>query len=542
MKKITKILALVLCMMMLATSAMAACSLDAYCPLVEEPAELTFWTTRMASVNDFETQTMTKIMEEKTGVHINWEQVALEEKDTKLNLSIAGGEYPDVYMTGFSTQQIMEYAGDVFIPLEDYITPEIMPNLCKVMEENPSLREMLTAPDGHIYTLTRTDVGVHMLSKYKMFVNTEWFNAYVADGGKMPETWEEFEAMLAYFRDNDMNGNGDATDEMPLVGSTVAWGGDPMNYLVSAFQFVANDDELLLAEDGQLYTPYTTDAFREGLKWMNHLYEEGLLMQETYVQDNAQANALINIADPMQQIVGVFPAAWQGVYIDKNIIPYASYTVIPPIAGPDGLRVAPITSETGVAEFVLQCAVTTACEDVELAMRYLDLGFVEYVPGDDFSLAYGQEGVSYKWSTEYESMNGLTPTRLQPDVSLPAVQSENWNNHTMPSWDTTERRYNTYADGIGSDLPLWEGHVAYEPYYKWTGIPLVTWSADPDLATEMNELGISLSDFIKGSIAEFVTGVQDIEDDGAWEAYLGEIDGIGMEDYIAGRQIICFGE
>ncbi len=34
----------------------------------------------------------------------------------------------------------------------------------------------------------------------------------------MPETLEEFENMLCYFRDHDMNGNGDASDEIPYRG------------------------------------------------------------------------------------------------------------------------------------------------------------------------------------------------------------------------------------------------------------------------------------------------------------------------------------
>jgi hypothetical protein len=56
----------------------------------------------------------------------------------------------------------------------------------------------------------------------KVWVLRDWLAAYNASLGKaadaMPETLDEFEAMLLYFKDNDMNGNGDPSDEIPLMG------------------------------------------------------------------------------------------------------------------------------------------------------------------------------------------------------------------------------------------------------------------------------------------------------------------------------------
>lgn len=552
-----KFLALVLCIMMLGTvAAMAEAANPLYdnnpllpfLPLTEEEGvELDWWTTRMASVADFETNAQTAEMEELTGVHINWTQVALDEKETKLNLSLASGDYPDVYMTAFSTDQVTLYGGDVFIPLEDYITPEITPNLCKTLEENPDILPLITAPDGHIYTLFRTDTGVHMLSQNKVFVNTEWLNAYIADGGKMPETTDEFKAMLVYFRDHDMNGNGDAADEMPFVSSTNGWAANPLYYFVNAFIPCGSgyNPYMNADEEGNITFIANQDAFRDALIYMNELYDEGLLAEETYIQDATQMQALINNPDKTQLVVGCYSAAWQGVYTDTSITAYADYTPIAPIAGPAGVRSAGSCSQGSYAEFLLQCAITTACEDPELAMRYLDLGFVDYVPGQSYDLRHGHVGEypagNYTWSEELPSMNGMTPTRVDA-TGVPAVQNDVWNNHTMPYWDTTEQRYNVYADDLSANKFLYDAHVAYEPFYKFDGFPLLTWCADQDLADEVAELQTAINEYIGNATVQFITGAEDITDDAAWDEYKAELENIGLEDYLAGKKAMVFGE
>ena len=41
----------------------------------------------------------------------------------------------------------------ILLPLEEYITPEIMPNLYALTQEDPSILKSITTPDGHIYSL-----------------------------------------------------------------------------------------------------------------------------------------------------------------------------------------------------------------------------------------------------------------------------------------------------------------------------------------------------------------------------------------------------
>ena len=67
------------------------------------------------------------------------------------NLHIASGNYPDMYLNTLSTADIIEYANDVFIPLNDYI--ENTRWIKEYLEAMPEIREAITAPDGNIYSL-----------------------------------------------------------------------------------------------------------------------------------------------------------------------------------------------------------------------------------------------------------------------------------------------------------------------------------------------------------------------------------------------------
>ncbi len=546
MRTLTKVLAMALALCLLSTSAFALTTLfDEYIPLVEEKTELTFWTPRSTSPNleDFDTNASTLIMEQLTNVHINWIQVPEGERVTEFNLSIAQGNYPDAYMGPLSTDDILTYAGDVFIPIEQWITPAITPNLCRIRDEMPSIRTMLTAPDGHIYTFFYAASAPHMLSHNKMFVYKPWLDAYIADGGKVPETTTEFEAMLVYFRDHDMNGNGIMDDEMPLVSCTDGWATDPLGFLMCAYQIMSFDYELLMAQDGVVSAVTTTDAFRDGLRWMNHLYEEGLLMEETYTQDVAMMKSLVNKAAETDRIVGVYCGAWQGVYQNSNVISNDLYVPLAPLQGPTGLRQAPVLGGE-LSTFELYCGITVNCENPELVMRYLDLGLAEYVPGKDFYIEYGQAEVNFYWATEEEgpSLNGHYPYRVDMPIAGPNAIPNNtrWLNKTMPYLESSIGTYSVPFDGSINQW-LIAAHEVYQPYYTDIGLPRMTWSIDADTALETSELKTSLTDATRSYVAQFVTGVRDIDDDAEWNAYLREIDNLGMERYIELRQQAIFG-
>ena len=73
-------------------------------------------------------------------------------------LSFAAGTMPDLYLDmNLSSTEIMTYGASEgqLLAVDEYITPEYMPNLYALLEEHPEWRSLITAADGHIYTFPR---------------------------------------------------------------------------------------------------------------------------------------------------------------------------------------------------------------------------------------------------------------------------------------------------------------------------------------------------------------------------------------------------
>ena len=94
------------------------------------------------------------------------------------------------------------------------------PNLTALAEKRPELLATATMPDGHIYGLPGisemgyidddgTYIGIGAIPQFTS-INKDWLEKV---GMEMPTTLDELHDVLVAFKENDCNGNGDATDE-----------------------------------------------------------------------------------------------------------------------------------------------------------------------------------------------------------------------------------------------------------------------------------------------------------------------------------------
>lgn len=514
--------------------AMGACALTVSgpneFPIVDEPYELDVWMSLDATIEDMETNETTKYYEEKTGVHINWTQVS-GDLATKLNLSISSGEYPDIYTCSFSTDQVTQYSqAGIFLPLNDLIE-EHSYYIKQVLEERPDIKEAITAPDGQIYTLFKTDPATYTLVRNKLYVNHDWLEKYCQETGKeAPVTTQEFEDMLIYWRDNDMNGNGDPSDEIPMMGTL---DNDFTIYLLNPFQATPTSDNVIADEAGNVQMVAITDEYREGLKWINHLYEEGLIAEETFIQDNSQLQSLVNKNDPEERTVGAFGGFWQGVTVSPASMEnaYEIYDPLPPLEGPTGLRQA---TTSGHLNLYLEGAITTACERPDIAIKWLDWWFSNE---GMVLIDYGFEGVNWEWS-DTPAINGTVPSRMfLKDRNI--LQNTVWYVDTVPYYRTEESLFGrTPTDHVPY---LYEGADMYDDFYTLTNFPQFAWCSDTNLLAEYNEMNTLFNDYIEQARVQFITGAMDIEDDAAWQGYLDQLNAMGLERYLEVVEEVNFG-
>lgn len=515
---VTLLLALIMLMSMTAFAA------EAYTfPLTEETITLTVFNVYRDHMTDVTTNHMFLDYEEKTGVHL--ELMNSADGATDLNLMMASGEHADIYLYKFTTAQItnMVNAG-MLMPLNDLIE-QYGVNTQQVFEEHPEFKDYLTTPDGNIYTLFETDIGVHMPNRRKMFVYDEWLKAYQeATGKEYPANIQEYEEMLVFFRDSDLNGNGVA-DEIPLIGSTHKED-DPIYWLMNAFTQISNDF-IHITDDGEVVFEANSEEWKKGLEWIHHLYEEGLFYaEETYVQDRDQLKAMVNVADDSNYTVASAMTFWEGRLVDSSTKVYTDFAPIPPIAGDDGVARSTVTQ---MQQFYLVSAISSQCEYPEIAFKWLDWWVGEE---GTFANVYGtREGENY----EYVDVPSISGDEQSVKVLMNSYTDNfRYGENFVPKNDTAEIRYCVSADPSTYDTNntyvLHRAGTMYEPYYVQSNIPAVVWVDDETLISEMAEYKSLINDTVKVAYTEFILGIRDIETE--WDAYVEELNAVGLDYYL----------
>jgi putative aldouronate transport system substrate-binding protein len=258
-------------------------------PLVTEPTTLTIGIAQHALTTDYEDNDFTKLVEEVTGVSLDFVLFPTDGTEAKQKFSLmvsANQELPDIMCMGFSDVERFGYGSNgVFVPLNDYFDNNayfFYETLKKWASEKEieNVFKYGTSPDGNIYAYPSYYIDPGDASALGCWINKKWLDNLDLN---VPTTTEEFYEALKAFYDNDANGNGNPGDEIPLIGHK-DWKGSVTDYLVNSFIY-ANDTNLN-AENRKLYAPYITDEWREGLRYIHKLVKEGLLSPLSFSQSS----------------------------------------------------------------------------------------------------------------------------------------------------------------------------------------------------------------------------------------------------------------
>ena len=148
-------------------------------------------------------------IEKLTGMHFDIDWRTDSDYGTQVATTLANGieNLPDmIHPGGGYSQSVLANEGAI-IALDDYL--DLIPNIVEAVGEDRMSN--WRAADGHIYTIPTI---VNVPGSQTMAIRKDWLDALGMD---MPTTWEEWKAYWYAVRDNDMNGNGDKSDEIPLV-------------------------------------------------------------------------------------------------------------------------------------------------------------------------------------------------------------------------------------------------------------------------------------------------------------------------------------
>ena len=503
--------------------------------------------TQSSMVTDYENNYFTNYLEEQLGFELEFYMLPADAAETRTKVALMATskeELPDVLVVDghLTNEMILQYGSSgFFLPLNDYLADASkMPNYNAIPAEDKEIMERAqTMADGNMYGLAAYEPETWNLTPNRIFINKAWLDKL---GLKEPTTTEELKEVLIAFRDGDPNGNG-VQDEIGVYGfSGGGYGENTSAALMNSFVFWNGggiNGGLSLSDDGStVIAPFTTEEGRDGLRYMNDLYKEGVLSANIFTDDGTQFKAILNQETP---IVGLTTAGslsnWPDVINNKNFL---EMEMIAPLKGPKGIQYTPYSEYTPGQELMI----LASTDKLDMALKFAD----QFYDHDTSIIErFGEENVDWTRDPEIlaQHTNAYVEAGLYDGLSMLVTstvwadnQSQTWRNHG-PRYASLEMGNTVYDFSSGRpfdpDDPTQLNAKCYELYYDKHPekvLPALKYTIEE--AEQIQDQLTTIPDFVKQSLAEFVTGARDIE--GGWDTYLKELDNMGLQQWIATAQ------
>lgn len=480
-------------------------------PIVNEPITLKV----MQGIRDSDSLTdpsempAVQRLEEQTGIHLEWEVVKGSDWTTKLNLMFASGEYPDLIITPNTAVDQEEYgvSQQLLIPLNDDLTSKYMPNYTeRRAAEDTDPCESLIASDGNKYAIGYM-VGQYINTNAHFFINQDWMDRL---GLETPGNVEELTDVLRAFKEQDADGDGDPSNEIPLeMGLDEGFYG--VRYMLPMFGIPAAPSKwIYIDNDKKVQFTATQEGFRECMEWLHTCYEEELTDPEIISQDSN------TIESKYAQGNAGFFTAWRlkAMGFDDGVA--ATCTVYTP--GDEGACDYRSIEKAGKGAFI-----TATNEYVPQTLRLLDAMMETEMM---YSLYYGEKDATDGTGWEYTE-DGKINSLMNGDIDI----------KNFLDCNTLFFGPGKYIDSVFNWPEQRVEKTQYCQLYDEAGF-LQKYSNDYlDLAPLTSEqlqantlVETDISNAVKENMATFIT--EGVTDD-SWNAFVSMFEGMKVADYVS---------
>jgi len=500
----------------------------------DKPYEMKVWMPFGANII-VEGNLLLEHWEKMTNIKVTYMEASSDgaEQSQQVNLMLASGaDLPDAFSYNMGMQRLTTYGNaGVFLEMSDYIDKWTV-NVQHVWDETkPYGKSVCLTMDGKLYGLPSFNGCFHCNYSNRGWINQVWLDNL---GLPMPTTTDEYYETLKAFKEQDANGNGNLTDEVPLIGMTNGWNTKIENFLMNAFVTNragnANTLNRVNIVGDKLEAAYMTDGWKEGLKFYRKLYEEGLLDPECFVMDTTGGSMLAS--DPAGNRVGSFFSGVSTQVGGEGEIPWA-WSIIPPLKGPKGVQSVAFYPDFPSVKWV----VTSAAKHPEIAVRWGDSWLednIEFIVltrgglGDTPASFFIDPAVhgTVIGQNDQPAIYYTDPNRLWLETNL-------WIADANPGFTSNySRECVAYNLGDSSEYDLEKvillAAKLYEKFKPEKVLPPLQYS-DKEI-DRVNELMTMINTYVEENFAAFVTGQRNIDSD--WDSYIKELNSMGVEELL----------
>ena len=480
-------------------------------PVTDQPITLTLLHSEpmlgplsgRAGVDSYGDVAGVQAVNEATGVNIEWNEMAMFTANEEFNLVVASSDYPDM-LSGVATY----YAGGMTKAFED----EVIQDLGDVVNQFAPLYYEAIKADGELFRQTLDDEGrtLGVYAIYNEAINNEgamlrkdWLDEL---GLEVPTTFEDLTKVMTAIQQEKGVANPIYINESA---NFLSYG-----YNVKGFDMVSSTIPVY-QDNGTVYCSLNSDNYKAYIGQLREWYETGL-MNPNYMEFSSDLmSGEVEVEMNADRI-----AIWSGMVTNMTNY-YANATdpafeVVPTVVTLDGGK-DHITLATRSQDAI---SISTACEEVEAALGWLNYWFTEE---GTMLYNYGVEGDTYVMENGTPAytdkvMNnelGVDPTLFCRTFSLAGCSF---------GYTVQERIYLLYEDYQTAAQEYWtentDGSMA---------VPTLS------LTTEESEVlatyGTDLTTYAAETLPRFIMGELNMEAD--WDAYVSTLEDMSIGEITA---------
>lgn len=479
---------------------------------------------------------ITNHIRETLGITIDWETYqSPEDFKPKFALQMTDGNMADLYFhLNLSVADQNKYGQDGYLAnFKDYF--DVMPNFKKYFEENTGWAAYITDENGDVYGFPRAYASEQSRPIANANVKKSWVEA--AGLKSVPTTPDGLYEMLVYFRDHDMDGDGDPSNEIPLsmmsngAGVRIDWNLRGMFGI-----YDVNENYNLMVKDGKVVLANTTDNYRAYLTWMNKLFKEDLLDKEfaTQTVDQMRTKTKSGIAGLFSDWGGIASAtddSTKGLNLE-----YLTWN-----GGSSEYQEKPVYVKYPSQSASNKYHISESSKYKERIFKMIDYFFTR--EGWEIG-TYGVEGVHFKYNEPdaygyksrntdgfWEASNYKTYNEwFASEVALDGFNMTQWNEIAeileKADYDTLKKMMvdgpdYTYSTRAQILVQMADDGVTYVDSF-----PFLSYTADE--TKERATLATDITNFLKTAKVEFINGTRPLTDD-EWAKFAKQLDDMGVD-------------
>lgn len=501
----------------------------------DERPTLTILVEQQATIEDFETNAATLWIEDKIGANLEFILAPSGTLKEKMNILLNSGEYPDIFYQTVPDENLYGVESHILMDLTPLV-PE-MEYLNYALDYYPQMYDSMYASDGKLYAFpSYGGASYHVTFGVKCFINSKNLEEL---GMEAPTTTDELYAVLKAWKELDPE------NHIGIVGSAEMDRSNPVFFLTNPFTYQPMTDRgfrlgLRMHED-TVETAYNTEEYREALRYIHMLYEEGLLYEGSFTMSREQATALLaSEGEPVM--------CWMTSHnvrlVNANDSPelYAHTDHLTPLIGPEGKQYVSYQPDN-INAIV---SISSTCKYPEIAAQFADLLYNwEGRAVMDFGpIELGHWRLPTEEEIKICEDAGEPPVCIQETGAFESgVQNYKWQPFTpytspmagpgVPYSKDLPVDYSQYDfdDPVnGQPYRIYATKTQYEPYYQdeYRTISSLKFLAEEN--EEKATLEVSLENYIAQARMDFITGAKSLDTD--WDAYVSGIQSLNMDRLI----------